>query len=281
MSNKIKIVTDSTADLPIEYVKNNDIEVVPLYVNFPDATYKDGVDLKPKDFYTLLQNAKSFLPKTSTPTRQDFTDTYKRLIDEGREVISIHISSGLSSTFAIAQNAAKSLSDSIHVFDSKSISLGIGLQVMETVDMIKQGLHFNEITTSLHSIRQRTEVLFSIDTLEYLQKGGRIGKVSSLLGNILNIKPVVRVEDGIYVPLDKVRNQKQAIKKMVNYMEQVLQDKPPRYVAVAHGAAEEAAHCLKELVENTLGKKIICLQETGPVIGVHTGPGTLGLTFTY
>lgn len=281
MSNKIKIVTDSTADLPIEYVKDNDIEVVPLYVNFPDATYKDGLDLKPKDFYTLLQNAKNYLPKTSTPTRQDFTDTYKRLIEEGREVISIHISSGLSSTFSIAQTAAKSISESIHVFDSKSISLGIGLQVMETVEMVKQGLHLDEITNSLQSLRQRTEVLFSIDTLEYLQKGGRIGKVSSLLGSILNIKPVIRVEDGIYIPLDKVRNQKQAIKKMVDYMEQVLGDMPPRYVAVAHGAAEEAAFCLKELVENTLGKKIVCLQETGPVIGVHTGPGTLGLAFTY
>lgn len=281
MLNKIKIVTDSTADLPIEYVKDNNIEVVPLYVNFPGATYRDGVDLKPKDFYTLLQNSKDVLPKTSTPTRQDFTDTYKRILDEGCEIISIHISSGLSSTFSIAQTAAKSISDRIRVFDSKSISLGIGLQVMETVDMLKQGLHLDEIMHSLQDLRQRTEVLFSIDTLEYLQKGGRIGKVSSLLGSILNIKPVVRVEDGIYVPLDKVRNQKQAIKKMVDYMEQVLGDLPPRYVAVAHGAAEEAAHCLKELVENTLGKKIVCLQETGPVIGVHTGPGTLGLTFTY
>jgi DegV family protein with EDD domain len=250
-------------------------------VNFPDATYKDGVDLNPKDFYTLLKNAKDTLPKTSTPTRQDFLDTYKKLIEEGYEVISIHISSGLSSTFSIAQAAAKTVSDKINVLDSKSISLGIGLQVMETVDMIKQGLHLHEISDSFHKLRERTEVLFSIDTLEYLQKGGRIGKVSSLVGNILSIKPVIRVEDGIYVPLDKVRNQKQAIKKKVDYMAKVLEDLPPRYVAVAHGAAEEAAHCLKELVENTFGIKVEILQETGPVIGVHTGPGTLGLAFTY
>jgi DegV family protein with EDD domain len=101
------------------------------------------------------------------------------------------------------------------------------------------------------------------------------------VGSILNIKPVIRVEDGIYVPLDKVRNQKQAIKKKVDYMAKVLGDLPPRYVAVAHGAAEEAAYCLKELVESTFGIKVEVLQETGPVIGVHTGPGTLGLAFTY
>jgi DegV family protein with EDD domain len=281
MLNKIRIVTDSTSDLPREYIDKHKIEVIPLYVNFPDATYKDGVDLNPKDFYTLLKNAKDTLPKTSTPTRQDFLDTYKKLIEEGYEVISIHISSGLSSTFSIAQAAAKTVSDKINVLDSKSISLGIGLQVMETVDMIKQGLHLHEISDSFHKLRERTEVLFSIDTLEYLQKGGRIGKVSSLVGNILSIKPVIRVEDGIYVPLDKVRNQKQAIKKKVDYMAKVLEDLPPRYVAVAHGAAEEAAHCLKELVENTFGIKVEILQETGPVIGVHTGPGTLGLAFTY
>ncbi|MDX9872004.1 MAG: DegV family protein [Clostridia bacterium] len=281
LNKKIRVVTDSTSDLPPEYVKENNINVIPLYVNFPDATYRDGVDMAPAEFYPLLKSAKDFIPKTSTPTREDFTQVYKSLLEEGYEVISIHISSGLSSTFSIAKAAAQTLSDRIHVFDSKSISLGIGLQVMETVDMIKQDLHLSEIADYLHKLRHRTEVLFSIDTLEYLQKGGRIGKVSSLLGSILNIKPVIRVEDGIYVPLDKVRNQKQAIKRKVEHMAKVLDGLRPRYVGVAHGAAEEAAHCLKELAESTFDIKVSILQEASPVIGVHAGPGCLGLSFTY
>lgn len=280
-NKKIRVVTDSTSDLTPEYVRENGIQVIPLYVNFPDATYRDGVDMTPAEFYPLLQNARNFIPKTSTPTREDFTVAYRALLEEGYEIISIHISSGLSSTFSIAKAAAETLSDRIHVFDSKSISMGIGLQVMETVDMIKQDLHLPEIADYLHRLRDRTEVLFSIDTLEYLQKGGRIGKVSSLLGNILNIKPVIRVEDGIYTPLDKVRNQKQAIKRKVEYMAKVLGDLSPRYIGVAHGAAEGAANCLKEMVESTFEHKIAMFRETGPVIGTHTGPGCLGLAFTY
>lgn len=281
MVKKIKIITDSTADLPAEYSRENDIHVIPLYVNFPHATYQDRVDLSPQDFYPLLQNAGSSLPKTSTPTSEDFSSIYKRFIEEEFDILSIHISAGLSSTFSIAQTAARTISERIRVFDSKSISLGIGLQVREAVQMIKQGLNLQEIVASLQEMRHRTEVLFSLDTLEYLQKGGRIGKVSALLGNILNIKPIIRVEDGIYVPLDKVRNQKQAVKKMAEHMSRILQDKKPHCVAVAHGAAEEAAHCLKELLESTFQTKIAFLEETGPVIGVHTGPGTLGLAFNY
>ncbi len=281
MENRLMVITDSTADLPKEFIDQHNVQVVPLYVNFKDKTYQDGVDLHPQEFYPLLKEAKNDLPRTSTPSINDFIDVYKPLVEKGFEIISIHISSGLSGTVSIAEAAAKTLNGKIHVFDSKSISLGIGLQVLETIEMIKQNLNAEKIMHRLQEIRQRTEVLFSLDTLEYLHKGGRIGKVSSLLGTILNIKPIVRVENGVYIPLDKVRNQKQAIKRAVEHMLEILGDNIPRHVAVAHGASEEAAQCLVDLVKEKLQIDISLFRETGPVIGVHTGPGTLGLAFTY
>ena len=277
----VKIVTDSTADLPEEFALTNDISIVPLYVNFPNKTYRDGIDIKPHDFYPMLKECKELLPKTSTPTIEDFKQLYESLLAKGHQILSIHISSGLSSTVNMAESAAKLVGDTIHVFDSKSISLGIGLQITEAIDLLKSNLPLEKILIQLQEIRERTEVCFSLDTLEYLEKGGRIGKVSALLGHILKIKPVIRVENGIYVPFDKVRNQTQAINSMVSHMLKTLGGKKPRYIAVAHGAAEDAALKLKEAIEQATGMKVSYLQEVGPVIGVHTGPGTLGLAFTY
>jgi DegV family protein with EDD domain len=281
MTNKIKIVTDSTADLPRDFVQKNEITVVPLYVNFPKQTYLDGVNIHPHEFYPLLEKTGDNLPKTSTPSVNDFVKTYQALLQEGYEILSIHISSGLSSTAAMAETAAKMLQGKIRIFDSKSISLGIGLQVVNALEMMQKNLSLETIIEKLTEVRQRTELFFSVDTLEYLEKGGRIGKVSALLGTILNIKPVVRVDNGIYVPLDKARNQKQAICKMVENMIKILGEKIPTHIAVAHGAAEEAALTLKKMIEENYERKIDFFGETGPVIGVHTGPGTLGLAFTY
>ena len=281
MQNKIQIVTDSTADLSADFIKKNNIIVIPLYVNFPERTYKDGVDIHPKEFYPMLEQSKNNLPKTSTPSINDFIDTYKPLIDQGFEIISIHISSGLSSTASMAEAAARTLKGKIQVFDSKSISSGIGLQVLSTVEMIKNNLSMDNIMDKLSEIRQRTEIFFSLDTLEYLEKGGRIGKVSALLGSLLKIKPIVRVDNGTYVPLDKVRNQKQAIYKMAEHMLKTIGEELPKHIAIAHGAAEEAGAYLKKTVEEKLDMKVDFFGETGPVIGVHTGPGVLGIAFIY
>jgi len=281
MTRKIKIVTDSTADLPAEFVEENNITVIPLYVNFPEKTYQDRVDLHPHEFYPLLEKSGDNLPKTSTPSMDDFFTTYYNILQQGYDILSIHISTGLSSTASMAESAARSFKEKIQIFDSKSISLGIGLQVHAAVEMIKNNLSMESIVEKLTEIRQRTEVFFSVDTLEYLEKGGRIGKVAALLGTVLKIKPVVRVENGIYVPLDKARNQKQAMAKMVEHMRRILDQKIPAHIAIAHGCAEEPALYLKKLVEEAFGIEISFFEETGPVIGVHTGPGTLGIAFTY
>jgi DegV family protein with EDD domain len=281
LPKKIKIVTDSTADLPKDFINKHNITVVPLYVNFPEKTYLDGVDLHPREFYHLLEKTEDILPKTSTPTVNDFLQTYQSLLQEGYEILSIHISSGLSSTATMAAKAASMLNGKIHVFDSKSISLGIGLQVLTALEMIKKNFSLDTIIEKLSETRRRTEVFFSLDTLHYLEKGGRIGKVSALLGTILKIKPIIRVVNGVYIPLDKARNQNQSVRKIFDHMIKVLGEKIPEHIAVAHGAAEDAANTLIKMIEEKYEKKIELFAETGPVIGVHTGPGAIGVAFTY
>ncbi|NLK01183.1 MAG: DegV family protein, partial [Clostridia bacterium] len=200
---KIAIVTDSTADLPPEIIEKYNISIVPLKVLFGNKEYKDGIDIGPDEFYEKLEKSNT-LPTTSQPSPGDFIKVYRSLLEQYTEIISIHLSSNLSSTVNVARLAGKDFKDRIHVFDSKSISLGIGLLATEAAKSVQEGLRINEVLEKIKSVRKNSEVLFTLDTLEYLSKGGRIGKVSGLLGSVLNIKPIVRVnEEGIYTPYAK------------------------------------------------------------------------------
>jgi len=279
----IRIVTDSTADLPKWFVDKHNIKVVPLHVNFSDAAYLDGLDLTAKDFYPLLEAAGENIPKTSTPTLDDFRKAFKEVMEEspGCQILSIHLSGGLSSTVNIAESAAKSLSSDIYVFDSRNISFGMGLQVFEAAEMIEKGHTMQEILNHLSLVAQNTETMFCLDTLEYLRKGGRIGKVTAFLGSMLNVKPIIHVKDGVYESFDKVRSQKQAIQKMIDRGVSLLDGRTPRRMGVIHGACEDMAKILKEKAESTFNKAVDAFGETGAVIGTHTGPGTLGLTICH
>ncbi len=254
------------------------ITIIPLYVLFADKIYRDGVDITPKEFYEM-QKASEELPKTSQPSVGEFSALYEELLEDYDEIISIHISSGLSGTVNSALRAKERFSDRIKVIDSKSISLGIGVQVIEAAMMAMDGIDSARIIERVEEIKKRTELLFTLDTLTYLEKGGRIGKVSSLLGSFLNIKPIVRVVDGIYVPVGKTRSQRQSIIKIVEVMETLLDSKKPETIVIGHGQGYEMALELKSLVESKFDKSVDFLTDTGPVIGVHTGPGTLGIAF--
>jgi len=281
---EIRIVTDSTADLPDGFAEENRVEVIPLHINFPlGNSYKDGIELKAKDFYPMLLAAGDDLPKTSTPTKEDFLNTYNKVLDESPncQIISIHISGGLSSTISVAGTAARELSPDIYPFDSRNISFGIGLQVEEAVRMRDEGAEVKKILDHLQLVAAHTETMFCLDTLEYLYKGGRIGKATAFIGSILNIKPIIHVKDGVYEVLDKVRSQKQAMQKMVDRGLSLLGDRAPLRSGVIHGACEAMASTLKAKVEESYGKALDCFKETGAVIGTHTGPGTLGMTICY
>ena len=281
MQREIRFVTDSTADLPPQFVRDNRIAVVPLHIHFPKGgEYLDGVDLSARDFYPLLFSAGDDIPKTSTPTKEDFTNTYQSVMEDspGCQIISIHISGGLSSTIGVAESAAREISPDIFPFDSRNISFGMGLQVQEAIRLHHEGAGVRKILDHLHLVSTHTETMFCLNTLEYLYKGGRIGKVTAFFGSILNIKPIIHVKDGVYEAFDKVRSQRQAIQKMVDRGSSLLGSRIPLRSGVIHGACEVMADVLRSRVEETYGKNLDCFGETGAVIGTHTGPGTLGMT---
>ncbi|HHY13700.1 MAG TPA: DegV family protein, partial [Thermoanaerobacterales bacterium] len=264
--------------IPKELAEKMNITIVPLYVLFGKDTYRDGIDIRPDEFYEM-QGKSDELPKTSQPSVGEFTAVYEELLNDYDEIISIHISSGLSGTVNAALRAKEQFGNKVKVVDSKTISLGIGLQVMEAARKAIKGINSERIINRIEEIKNKSELLFTLDTLKYLEKGGRIGKVSSLLGSFLNIKPIVRVVDGIYVPAGKTRSQRQSIVKIVEIMETFLENRKPEAIVIGHGKGYEMALELKRQVEDRFEKAVDFLTDTGPVIGVHTGPGTLGIAF--
>ncbi len=276
MSN-IAVVTDSTSDIPKNLAVQYGISVIPLSVIHEGVVYRDGIDLTPEQFYPMLENANE-LPTSSQPSPRQFIEIFKPLLESGKEILSFHLSKGLSSTVGAARMAAEQLApDRIHVVDTESISYGIAVQAIEAARLAMQGFTVPSILEKVARLRKQSEVLFSLDTLHYLHKGGRIGKVSSLLGNLLNIKPIVRVENGIYVPIGKVRSIKHALTGMVDFLEKVF-GRTKVLVAVGHGKGSKYARWLLDMVLsrlNVVGEPVFF--EVGPVIGVHTGPGTVGI----
>lgn len=277
---RIAIVTDSTADIPQELAETIGITVIPLIVNFGMKQYRDGIDIKSDQFYQMLATANP-LPTTSQPSPAEFQELYERLLQDHDSVISIHLSAGLSGTLSSASAAQEMVQGDVHLIDSRSISLGIGALVAEAIELVKQGLDAAEVADRLLAARDRIEVLFTLDTLEYLHKGGRIGRVQAVMGSLLNIKPIVRVVDGIYVTAGKARRQEQALKTMAELFTSLANGRQVKRIAVAHGAALDAAQMLVKMLEQNFGQKIELFTQVGPVIGVHTGPGTIGACVTF
>ncbi|MFP4457385.1 MAG: DegV family protein [Clostridia bacterium] len=276
----IAVVTDSCADIPKEIVEKLGIIVVPLNVIFGEEVLKDGIDITSKEFYKRLDESKK-LPSSSQPTPDEFYEVYQDLLETYDRVISIHLSEKLSGTINSARAAAKDFGEKVFAFDSQSISVGVGLQVEAAVEVIKKGLPFEEIKDYLDKLRKSTHVMFTLDTLEYLHKGGRIGKAESLLGSLLNIKPIIIVRDGLYHAFGKTRSQKKAIKKISSHLQSISKGKTVKRLAVAHGMAYEAMELLKSDLEKAFNIKASIVTEVGPVIGVHTGPGTIGTAITF
>ncbi len=271
------IVTDSTSDLARHVADEIGVTVIPLYVTHGGKAYQDGIDITPESFYPMLKES-SELPKTSQPSPEKFKEVYERLLGTHTSILSFHISGGLSSTVEAAKRAAESLAkDKIHVVDSKFISYGLTFQVQEALRLARDGLGAMDILSRVSRLRDKIELLFTLDTMEYLYKGGRIGRVQSLMGSILGIKPVVRVEDGIYVPAGKSRGLRQAIRGISEFLVSRYRRQKVS-IAVGHGQGQEYADILCELAQETLNvAEEPKLFKVGPVIGVHTGPGTVGI----
>ncbi|MEH6972060.1 DegV family protein [Bacillus sp. JJ675] len=274
----IKIVTDSTADLSRETLRKYGISVLPLSIAIDGKIYRDQLDIQSDEFIEKMGKAAE-LPKSSQPPLGAFIDLYEKLTEDGSEVISIHLSSELSGTYQTAVCASKMVDASITVIDSMYISKGLGFQVVRAAVLAGQGLTAAAIAEDLERLRHRTSLYVTIDTLENLIKGGRTGRGKALIGSLLKVKPIARLEDGIYTPEKNVRSSAQLIKYLTGQFLSAVKGKTVQAIGIAHADALELAHRLKaSLLEHVPGMDIDILCTT-PIISVHTGKGAIGFTF--
>ncbi|GIO10753.1 hypothetical protein J19TS2_03080 [Cohnella xylanilytica] len=280
--SSIAIVTDSTADIPREVRERLGIEMVPLRVHIGGEEYLDNVTLQPAEFYEKLRQSAT-LPKTSQPSPSDFYEIFKRHTDEGRAVISIHLSSAMSGTYQsalLAQSMLEGEGD-VTVVDSKSASYGYGMMVVLAAELARQGVGRDEILERIGRLKRETKLYFLVDTLEYLHKGGRIGRASALFGTLLNIKPILTIDDEGYVnALDKVRGQKRAYARIVELLEADFGSGPVDMSAVVTPGRTEMADELIAVLKERFQVREYNRSEIGPVIGTHAGPGTVGIFFS-
>ena len=270
------LVLDSTADFPDAQIRFPNMRVVPLYVRFGERSFRDYVELDPHGFYNRLKSA-SELPTTSQPTPQDFLSTYSAL-DEYERIYSLHISAKLSGTFQSASLAADELGgDRIRLVDTESASIGIGMLALAIQDMLERGTTDEEIDALVADYRERAGILFTVDTLEFLAKGGRIGRAKALMGSLLNVKPILAIQEGEVVPLTRARGRAKAFEEFRRRFEDATSDGPGLAVGIAHAEAEDAVEQLRTLVLAARPQADIrMVTSLGAVVGTHAGPGTVG-----
>lgn len=276
---QVRVVTDSTADLPLALQQELHIRVVPLTVHFGDQVLKDGVDISSQEFFRR-QSTSSQLPRTSAPAPGEFLAAYEPLVASGADVVSIHLSSKLSGTLQSAQLGAGMVSTGrVETVDSRSASLGVGFIAVGAARLAHRGASLDEVVAWCRSCADRMQLILAIDTLEYLQKNGRIGRAAALLGGVLGVKPILALADGAVVPVSQVRGKSKVLPRALEVA--AARVAPGRRVrlAVMHGDAEaEAQAWLQafggqyEVVQSVTGV-------IGPVLGAHTGPGVVGAIF--
>ncbi len=273
----IRIVTDSTSYLSAEDLEKHKIAVVPLNVHFGgQQTFQEGVTLNNDQFYTMLANSPE-LPTTSQPSPGQFLEVFTRLAQEGHDILCLVISSKLSGTYQSALDAKKALPEAnIEVFDSYLTAAPLGLLVLTAAEMVASGHTMDEVLARLEQMRRDMKVFFVVDTLEYLQKGGRIGAAAAFLGTLLKVKPILILDDGVIKPLDKVRSKRKALQRLLSELESQVSPGQPVQAIAMHAQAHEEARELGEEIRRRFNCQRTLFGEVGPVIGTHTGPGLLG-----
>lgn len=276
MVEKIKIITDSTADLPKEIIEKYNIDVLPLIVYFGDEGYKDGVEIQLEEFLEKMKSSETF-PTTSQIIPQRFYECYKKYLQDGYKIISLHLSSKLSGTYESACMAKEMLeTEDIVVINSNNVTAGLGILVMKACRLVEEGLTIREIEREIISAVPHVKSILAFDTLENLVKGGRISKTAGAIGSLLGIKPILAVDDGEMVVMDKVRGSKKALKTILDYFEKIgnQKDEP---VMLLHVKNKDI---LETLRENIAGKSLSVIEcEVGCVVGTHAGIGACGLFF--
>ncbi len=276
----IRIVTDSTAYLPKELMDRRAIKVVPLKVNFETEVFSEGVDLGNDEFYERLKTVEK-LPTTSQPSVGDFKVAYQELLDAGAEgIISIHIAEGISGTVQSARAAAVELPGApISVVNSRVAGQALAMIVIRIADEIDAGKNLEELTALAEELAEKVRIYFVVDTLEYLHKGGRIGGAKAFMGSMLNLKPILSLQN-VIEPVDKARGRTKAVARMIELAQEELGGRQAK-IAFTHTRDLEGIMQIKDQVVKALkcDPEPVIINETGPVIGAHIGPGTLSLAF--
>lgn len=276
---KVAIVTDSTVNLPQSILKEYSITVASQLVIWDNKTYLDGIDIQPAEFYNRLQTSKS-MPSSSQVSPITMRDIFSGLLDQGYEVLAIIISSHLSGTMSSAIMAKEMLPEKpIELVNSLNASMALGFQVLMAARAAKNGASLNECKVIAEKARDQSGVFFVVDTLEFLHRGGRIGGAARLLGTALNLKPILTVDGGKIEPVARVRTQRKAFEKMLNLLVEKLDRCSISRLSVLHAnAASQADQLMSELVQRFHPAETI-MTEVSPVIGTHTGPGTVGVAY--
>lgn len=280
---RVGVVTDSCASIPESLIAAHDIQIVPYNVHFRDRAYKDLVDLHRQEFYEALASADD-LPKTANPGPGDYLEVYERLARTTRDIVSIHMTSIGSGAYQAALVAAGMLAETVpdarvRVVDSRQTAMCYGWMAIEAARAAQAGQTLDDVVALVEDMIPRARMVMTADTLKYLYMGGRIGRAKHLFGSLLNIKPLISMDDGVVVALGQARSRDKAYQRMVEIVEEAGDRQATFQVAVTHAAAGDEAEKLRAMVEERVRCQELLIAELSPALGVHTGPGTVGLCF--
>ena len=279
-----RIVTDSLAWIPDDLVRQHNITVVPLHVHFGEEQFTETVDLTNEQFYARLQQSKE-LPKTSAPSPGEFLEAYRAVAKDADAIVSIHFTSKLSATFSAAGIAAAELRKElphikIETLDTLQAAMAQGIVVLRAAEAAAQGVPFEQIVADSKALIPKPRVYFVVETLEYLQKGGRIGRAQAFLGGLLNVKPILTVENGEVAPKGRERTRAKAMEKLCDVIADYSQGRPLAHLCVLHAVAEDSARELQRMIESRFKiERPTIVSEIGPVLGTYIGPGAFATTF--
>ncbi|WP_420640775.1 DegV family protein [Candidatus Leptofilum sp.] len=276
---RVAVVVDSTAYIPPALVTQYNIHVIPQILNWEGSSLRDDVDIKPDAFYSRLATAKE-MPTTSQPSAGEFHEFFSKVAETAESIVAILISKSLSGTQASAQAAASMMEDyPIEIVDSQSAAMGLGYMALAAARAIENGADYKEAAEAARAIVSNMRVLFVVDTLEFLHRGGRIGGAQRLIGSMLSIKPILHLVDGKIEPLASVRTKKKAIAHLLNVAQEEMAGKSGVKTAVIHAAAAADAEKLHDQLGQILNPEETHIVELSPVVGAHVGPKALGVVY--
>jgi DegV family protein with EDD domain len=276
---KVALVTDSTTYLPKKYTNRYSIRMVPATIIWGGKELRDGIDITPREFYTRLQKEKE-MPTTSQASPDAIKNVFVALLEKSFDVLGVFLSSKLSGMYSSASQAKAMLpNENIEIIDSLTGSMGAGWPILSAARAAEKGADLAECKSIVERALQNVGIFLMVDTLEFLYRGGRIGKAQSLLGNILKLKPILEVTDGEFVGLEQVRTTQKALNRLVELLVERVGKRKPLHLGILHANAESTVKILNEKANNILRPSETIIAEVSPAVGVHLGPGTVGFAF--